>query len=377
MLIAFWVFVILILITYPGYIVFLWVTSRLVRKEVEKKSYLPSVSLIIAAYNEEKVIGERLENSLKLDYPPDLLEIIVASDCSTDDTDRIVKGYQNRGVILSRLDKRGGKTANQNAALKIARGEILVFSDASSFYQPDAIKMIVRSFNDPGVGCAGGKLVFVSEKGKPLVEEKKYYTSFDQALKTHESEIHSIIGVNGPLYAVRKELCRPLPEELTSDLAVPLDVIRQRYRVVYEPEAVSLEEIAPSSKSEFRRKVRTVSAGMNAVYAYRSLLNPIRYFWPAFFLFGHKILRWFFFIFLLGIFICSLFLASKSWFYAVILYFQVIFYLFATIGALVKNRSSMKSLTVPYYFCLYNLASLYGFVRFLFGEKKEVWEVER
>jgi cellulose synthase/poly-beta-1,6-N-acetylglucosamine synthase-like glycosyltransferase len=301
----------------------------------------------------------------------------VASDCSTDNTDNIVGEYRDRGVILNRMEKRGGKTANQNAALKVADGDIIFFTDAGTYYSADVIKKVVRNFNDARVGCVGGMMHFVKDKTEQLVAEKKYYTSFDQRLKIYESCIDSIVGVNGPLYAVRREYCRPLPENLTSDMTAPLDVIRQGARVVYEPEALSLEKIAPTSGSEFRRKVRTVRAGMSAVLAMRSLLNPFKYFWAALFLTGHKILRWFFFVFMLMLFVSNIFLLNSGDLYRIIFILQIAFYGLALIGVLLKKVKGLKVFTVPYYFCLYNLAAVAGFFKLLFAEKTEIWEVER
>jgi len=375
--ILFWISAVLIFLAYPGYVLFLCLMSRICSRPVNKKDYQPRVSLIIAAYNEEADIRERIENVLALDYPAGLIQIIVASDCSTDNTDNIVREYQNRGVILNRLEKRGGKTANQNATLAVADGEIIFFTDAGTYYAPDVIQKVVRNFNDPAVGCVGGTMHFVRDKTEQLVTEKKYYTSFDQKLKIYESRIYSIIGVNGPLYAVRRKYCRPLPENLTSDMISPLDVIRQDRRVIYEPEALSLEKIAPSSGSEFRRKVRTVRSGMSAVFAMRALLNPFKYFWPAIFLMGHKILRWLFFIFMAGLFIGNAFMADRAGFYQIVFIFQLIFYGLALIGVVTRKIKSLKPFTIPYYFCLYNLAAAAGFFKFLFGEKTEIWEVER
>lgn len=377
MVIAFWILIALILMVFPGYPLFLWLASRLVRRPVDKADIQPSVSFIIAAYNEELVIRQKLENALAIDYPAELFEIIVASDCSSDNTDSITEEFADQGVILNRLEERGGKTANQNSAINRSRGDILVFSDASALYEPDAIKKLVRNFNDPEIGCSAGRLVHFAERTRQLVNEKNQYTSFEQRLKTMESSIFSIIGVNGPIYAIRRELARPLPEDLTSDFITPLDVILQGFRTVYEPEAISYEEVPRTHATEFRRKIRTVRAGVTVMAAMVALLNPFKYFWPCVFLIGHKILRWLLVWNLAALFVVNCFLIGVSPWYQVSLALQAMFYLAAALGELLKGRGAPRILSLPYFFCIYLLASSYGMIQFLTTERSEVWEVER
>jgi len=367
----------MIAVTFVGYPLFLMVTSKLFRRPVKRLDFQPSVTLIIAAYNEEKIIREKLENCLKLDYPSDLLEIIVASDCSSDGTDDIVREYADRGIILNRLKYRGGKTANQNAAVRKSKGEMIVFSDASAIYEPDAISKLVRNFGDPEIGCVGGRLVHYNEKSKHLVKEKNKYTSFEQKLKIMESSIYSIIGVNGPIYAVRRELARELPTDLTSDFMAPLDVILQGYRAVYEPEAISYEEVPATHSSEFRRKIRTVKAGITVVTALHSILNPFKFFWPSLFLIGHKVLRWIISLFFIGLLFSNFILYGTSTFYTLAMWGQVIFYGLAAMGEIIKKNKSLNILALPYFFSIYILASLFGLIKYFASEKTEIWEVER
>ncbi|UCC80219.1 MAG: glycosyltransferase family 2 protein [Candidatus Zixiibacteriota bacterium] len=373
----FWIFLLLMFSVHPGYFIFLWFISRFVHKNVDKKDFLPSVSFIIAAYNEEKVMRQKLENSLNLDYPSDKIQIIVASDCSDDNTDNIVREFKDKGIVLSRLETRGGKTANQNNALTAATGEILVFSDAGTVYDPLAIKKLVRNFNDPGIGCVGGRLIHVADTFKSLVDEKNYYTSFEQKTKIFESSIYSIIGVNGPIYAVRRDLYRPLPEDLTSDFLTPLFIIRRGCRAVYEPEAMSFEEVPPTSGTEFRRKIRTVRAGVTVLYAMRSLLNPFRYFWPGIFLVGHKLSRWFFFLLMIGLLISNLFVIYDDTIYSIAFISQIMFYFLVIMAKLNKSFQKSKIFSIPYFFFIYNLACVFGIAQFLSGKKSEIWEVER
>lgn len=377
----FWFSLLFILYTYAGYFIFLQLTSiflTFARKNNRGTSEIePSVSLIIAAYNEDKVIEEKILNSLQLNYPKNKLEIIVASDCSTDETDRIVNKYKNRGVILARLLKRGGKTAAQNESLNYATGDILVFSDANSMYEKNAIRHLIKPFKDKKVGCVGGRLTYKGQDQVELIKEKGLYLNYDQYIKLLESKIRSCIGLDGAIYAIRRSCARPIPDTITTDFAVPLDVIKQNYKVDFENRAVAYELIASSSSAEFKRKVRTVKVGANVIYSMRELLNIKKFGMISIFLYSHKIFRWILFIFLAFLFISNVFLIDANKFYFGILCLQILFYLFSIIGLIVKKRNPNKLFTVPFYFCMYNICAAVGLFKFLTEEKTEIWEVER
>ncbi len=373
MIIIFWIFLVAIFYTYFGYPLFLELLSLLKKTPVKKKEISPKVSLIIAAYNEEETIEEKIKNSIALQYEKNKLEIIVASDCSDDKTDIIVSKYSNKGIKLVRLGERGGKTAVQNLAAERAKGEILVFSDATTIYAQDAIKKIVKPFADNSVGCVSGKLIFLksnhsTDKTKSFIEE------YDHYLKSKESQIETMFGVNGCFYAVRKKLYPSIDTNLTSDFAVPLKIIEGGFRVIYEEEAISFEKVSLNILNEFKRKKRTVRAGIGVFLRMKRLLNPFRrkfVFWGVI---SHKLMRWLTPIFLFLIFCSNLIIVKSSFFYKITFLLQVIFYLFAVVGYLLFYKKKVRLFTIPFYFCLVNFAAVIGMIELVRKEKSEIWQ---
>ena len=375
----FWVTVSLLFHVYFGYPLLLALLSLFRRRYMKTDmSYQPTVSLIIAAYNEEAVIGDKIENSLQLDYPRDKLEIIVFSDASTDRTDEIVKSYADQGVKLLRIEGRKGKTYCQNEAAKIARGEILVFSDANSMYEPDAIRKLVRHFTDERVGCVSGELRYRSDKGG--VEGERTYWKYEQIIKRLESRVSSVVGVNGSIYAVRQGLFEPLPSDVLEDFVRPLRLVQKGYRVIYEPNAVNWEPTAPNPSREFRRRVRIVTQSVYSLFkdkSLRALLNPFRYGIFSIQLWSHKVLRWLSGLFLLLIFALNIPLLGQGTVYTITMVGQGTFYLLAFWGFIseaVLNRRAPKLPHIAYYFCLSCYAMLKGVYNGLRGRTIVTWQ---
>ena len=258
---------------YPIMLAFL---SLFMKKASVFRSDEPTVSLIIAAHNEGKIIRDKIENSLELDYPREKLEIIVASDGSSDETNDIVKSFSVKGVKLHAYD-RLGKTGIQNEATLRSSGEIIVFSDANAMYRRDAVRKLVRNFGDDGIGCVSGQLIYRRRDEYVAAESESSYWSYEKYLKSKESALSSLIGVNGSIYAVRKRDYVYIDNKLISDLVEPLEIVRHGKRVVYEPEAVSEEEPSGSFDKEFKRKVRILTRSIQGVLHMRVLLNPFRY----------------------------------------------------------------------------------------------------
>lgn len=368
----FFFFIFIILYVYLGYPLVITLLAAINRKTVTKDdNYEPSVSLIIAAYNEEAIIGEKLKNCLLLNYPKDKLEIIVFSDASTDRTAEIVKSFEQDHIILIDLTDRKGKTAGQNLAATQATGEIIVFSDANALYRENAIRKIVRNFNDPTVGCVCGELVYYSEDKSLIGDAENVYWDYEKFIKRQEDRAASILGANGSIYAVRKQLYSPLPEDIISDFIEPFKIIAQGYRVVYEPEAISSEGSTKNFIEEYKRKKRIINRSFYSLLHFSSFLNPFRYPLLSFQLFSHKILRWMIPVYLPIIFIVNLFLL-KSLFFQVIFGLQIIFYVTALLGyVLEKNRWHNIFFYAPFYFCLVNIASLDAIIN-LFIKRKNV-----
>ena len=374
----FWTLSGLIGYVYAGYPLFLMVL-RLVtgRKKVSIGSSRPVVTLVISAFNEEAVIREKLRNSIALDYPPERLEIIVVSDASSDRTDVIVEAFGDARVRLLRMPHRGGKTAGLNEAVAQARGDIIAFSDANAIYEHQAIRRLVRNFDDPAVGAAIGRSGYAATAGEADRNESAYWDS-EVALKRLESELGSVVGGDGAIYAVRKDCYKPMSADALSDFVNPLQVVSQGYRCVYEPEALSVEEAAGSFDKEFRRKVRIVNRAWRATMSMKAMLNPLKYGLFSVQLISHKLLRWLVPLLLLALLAVNAALASSGRIYLVALVLQLAFYALALVGFLLaRHRRLPVALSVPYYFCLVNLASLVGIAEVYLGKSYTTWSTPR
>lgn len=374
---VFWASLLFLLYTYFGYPLVLCAIQRLSRRPQATADRLPRITVLIAAYNEEKDIGGKIENTLGLDYPEDRMEIVVVSDGSTDGTDDIVHRHPSPRVFLVRTPGRKGKTGAQNIAVGKSNGEVIVFSDATTIYAKDALQKIVQAFGDPDVGGAEGRLIYLkSDTG--YLGNKDLLKSYEAWIKSMESRISGGVGDNGAFYAIRRELCRPLRDDLTSDFAAPLDVSRQGKRFVFVPEALSYEKASPTTGDEYRRKVRTVRAGVNVFLHSLDLLNPVRHPWTAFVLFSRKFCRWFSSLLLLPLFLANIFLVSGPAFYGVILAMQAVFYLLALAGILGGDRlDKIRVLSIPTNFLLVNLAAVRGIAAGIAGSGSEIWTPQR
>lgn len=373
--IVFIAFVAMIAYVYVGYPILVFLMSRVWPNAVSKGEATPSVTVIITAYNEEKDIREKLENTLALEYPKDRFDVIVASDCSSDATDEIVKQFADRGVRLIRQAHRGGKTAAQNLAVEHATGEIVLFSDATSTYRPDVIRQVVKNFADKSVGCVAGKLVYVDPAKTDTGSGAKSYWGYETFLKESESRACSLIGVSGCLYAVRRENYIPMYPEACSDFLIATLVYKQGLRTVYEPNAICTEETNRRTDKEMKMRVRVISQTFTDLWRNREMMNPFRSGFYSVQLISHKVLRYSVPLFLFGILVTSSILAISSTFYLAVLAAQVAFYASAFAAwILEKVGVRVGPLSIPLYFVLTNIASVAGFLQFLRGERYAAWE---
>jgi cellulose synthase/poly-beta-1,6-N-acetylglucosamine synthase-like glycosyltransferase len=372
--IIFWLSASALFYTYAGYPLLLAVISAVRPRQVRRGDFESTVSVIITAYNEELVLAAKLENTLALDYPRELLEIIVASDCSTDGTDQIARGFAPRGVRLYRQAQRLGKTAAQNAAVEQASGEIILFSDATSLYQPNAVKALLPSFADPTVGCVAGRLIYVDPAQSRIGSGARSYWSYETFLKKHESRACSLIGASGCLYAVRRTAYVPLYHEACSDFIIATKMIEQGLRSIYEPNAICTEETNRHSDKEMKMRVRIIAQTFTDLWRHAAMLNPLRSGFYAIQLFSHKVMRYFVPFFLMAIFVASATLTG-SMFYRILFTAQLACYASAAL-AWVLDLVGIPSrlLAFPQYFVLANLASLLALYQFLRGERYAHWE---
>ncbi len=350
------------------------VLSLLVNRKVKKKAILPSVTIVIAAYNEEKNIRATLENKLRIDYPREKLEIIVVSDSSSDSTDAIVREFESSGVKLFRQEPRQGKTQALNSAVPKAKGEIIVFSDSNSIYSATALKELVANFSDPTVGYVTGKMVYIGEDGSISGDGCTAYMKYENMLRKLETAIGSVVGVDGGIDAVRKELFSPMRPDQLPDFVLPLKVVEKGYRVVYDPAALLNEHALNKTSDEYRMRVRVSLRALHALRDMRHLLAPARYGLFAWQLFSHKVLRYAVFILMACAYFSNLLLAPASTSYLALFVAQNLIYLSAFIGySLEKWNMSLRIFYIPFYFCLINLAAAHAFWKFLHNEKQTTW----
>ncbi len=371
----FWVSLFVLLYTYFGYPLLSSILSRTLNRGLYKSDATPSVTVLIAAYNEHKHIRQTIENKLSLDYPEELLEIIVVSDGSTDGTDEIVREYEDKKVRLIRQEPRAGKTSALNLAMGETNGEIIIFSDSNSIYSPDAIRRLVSNFSDYTVGYVTGKMIYTDDAGTPVGDGCSAYMKYENKLREIETNIGSVVGVDGGVDAVRKRLYVEMRADQLPDFILPLKVVEQGYRVVYEPDAMLNESSLTKSGEEYRMRVRVSLRAMNALRDMRHLLNPLKYGLFSWQLMSHKILRYAVFIFLLLIYAANILLLEESTFYKITFLLQNLFYIAAGVGFIFeKIKIHTTVFYIPFYFTLLNLASAHAFIRFLKSEKQVTWE---
>ena len=369
--------VLLILYTYGGYSIVILTLSLFFHRPVKKKPIELKVTYLITAYNEEQDIADKLDNTLSLNYPQDKLEIIVASDGSTDKTDNIVKQYGSRGVKLNRVEGRVGKTETQNQTVALATGDIIIFSDATTDYHQDAIRNIVRNYADPQVGAVSGRYEYENPSGAAVGIGTVIFWKYENLIKRLQTRIKTITGCCGCIYSVRRELYEPLPADIISDLVEPLKILEKGYRIAFEPEAVAYEVTTETSKEEFSMRVRVITRGMRGIWYMRTLLNPFKYGFVSFQLFSHKIMRWMVPLFLVLLLVANAFLLENV-LYSVFFFLQLLFYASALLGYFFeRNGKKSKMLALPLYYCVVNAASVRAFFRALAGRKSVTWETVR
>lgn len=376
--VVFWLAAAAIGYTYVGYSLTIYLLSLFVLRPLRRAPMEPHVTYLITAYNEEKNIRGKLEQVLSLDYPRDKLEIIVASDGSTDRTDDIVREFAARRVRLVRVEGRVGKTETQNRAIREATGEIVIFSDATTSYEKSAIRNIVRNYADPEVGAVSGRYEYRNPTGAPIGFGSILFWKYENFIKTLQTRIHTITGCCGCIYSVRRKLYEPLPGDIISDLVEPLKVLEKGFRIVFEPEAIAYEETTEEATEEFNMRVRVVTRGMRGLWYARALFNPMRFAFVSLQLMSHKVLRWLVPLFLAALLVSNSLLLDASRFYATTFALQVAFYVVALVGYLAERRHvAFRLATVPLYFVTVNAAAVVAMYRILKGYKAVTWETVR
>lgn len=368
----FWFSVFSVFYAYVGYPVLLKAFSFFRSDQVRKGLFTPKVSFIIAAYNEEKRIEEKLKNTLDQVYPKDKLETIVASDCSSDKTDELVRSYSSQGILLVRAPERKGKENAQKCAVEKASGEILIFSDVATILEPNGIKSIVENFFDPTVGCVSSVDRFIDANG--TVSGEGAYVKYEMFLRGLESRINSVVGLSGSFFAARRQVCQNWAADLQSDFNTLFNSIKMGLRGVSDPESVGYYKNIVDERREFERKVRTVLRGISVFMNSLSLLNPVKYGLFSWQLFSHKLCRWLVPFGMILAFLSNILLIPGSFLYFLIFLLQVAFYAVALGGLWVDSSSRKYFFKIPSFLVLVNLSILKAWLRYIKGERLMVWE---
>lgn len=334
-----------------------------------------SVSLIITAHNEEQRIEDKLRNTFELDYPGDLLEIIVASDCSTDRTDEIVASHAGQGVTLVRADQHLGKEYAQWCAIQASKGDIIVFSDVATLIPANALQKLVVLFDDPRVGAVSSEDRFISDDGKLAGEGA--YVRYEMWLRALESRLAGLVGLSGSFFAARREVCQQWDTQSPSDFNTALNCARAGFIAISSPEVCGHYKDVKDEKKEYARKIRTVIRGMTALGRHAEVLNPFKYGLFAFQVWSHKVMRWAVPWFMLLLLIVTVFMLGKSWFVNLLLIGQVGFYALALLGMKSEVWRENALVRLIYYFVQVNLALAHAAISYFSGKRMTTWTPSR
>jgi cellulose synthase/poly-beta-1,6-N-acetylglucosamine synthase-like glycosyltransferase len=379
MTLLFWGCAAYIAYVYLGFPLLVLARARLWPRPYRRAEIEPTVSLVVAAFNEAGVIEDKVRNALDLDYPADRLEMVIASDGSDDGTNEIVRRYANGRVRLLELG-RVGKAAALNAAVEAAGGDVVLFSDANSILDRGAVRALVRPLADAEVGGVAGNQVYLSpESGDASVVGEQQYWDFDRMLKQAQSTAGSVTGATGAIYAIRRPLFRPVRADVNDDLLTSLRVIAQGYRLVFAPDAIAYEPVVETAAQTFSRRVRVMARGLRCVVVMRALLDPRHYGFFSVQLLSHKLLMRTAVIPLALLAAWTALLWNHGWFYRAALIAQVAFYVLGGLGILFADRkvARWKAFAFPGYFCLVNAAAAKAIWQVLRGETHERWEPDR
>lgn len=383
----FWTGLFIIFYTYAGYGLTLYLIVKAKRlvgrsgKTQAKKEFEPEVSFVVPCYNELECIEQKVENTLNLDYPKDKLKVIFITDGSTDGTPEKLREFAEKGVQVLHEDKRGGKSAAENRAMKYVKSPIVIFSDANTILASKAVREIVKHYADPQVGAVSGeKRILQNEKDTATAAGEGFYWKYESALKKLDSELQTIVGAAGELFSFRSELFTDLEEDtILDDFMLSMRIASRGYRVIYEPNAFAVETASATVSDELKRKIRICAGGWQSMRRLTPALNPFKDTTLAFQYIGHRVLRWsvtpFFLLMLIPL---NLMLFTSGGLYQLIMYGQLAFYSLAFVGWFLENRQiRLKPLFVPYYFFIMNYAVFPGFLRYIRGRQAAAWERSR
>ncbi|MFH1061590.1 MAG: glycosyltransferase family 2 protein [Candidatus Omnitrophota bacterium] len=379
MLFIFWISLITLFHVYIGYMIICIIIGKIFKQPIDKQEIFPTVTILIPAYNEQQVIKQKIENTLALEYPKDKLEIVIASE-SNDQTNQLVSDFKAQGIILYAFEQRRGKSRMLYDVFAKTKGEIIIFSDANAMYKPDVIKKLARNFNDPKIGGVLGNLIITNPKDSSISQGESVFKKYEAVLRQANTAAHSIIGADGTMLAMRRDLYKPIDPDRGDDFELALRIRIQGYGMVFEPEAISYEKASIDFRDEIKRKRRIVSwFWKSALILLGEMLHPFRGF-LIFQVISNKILRWLSPYFLILLFISSLRLAAMNNFYALFFQLQVFFYSLAVFSGIFLSSSDnkfLKLLKMPFFFIVFNYAFLIGTIEGLFLKQNPFWKKVR
>ena len=383
--ITFWLSLIIVFYTYLGYGIVLYLLvkikelfSKQKTKALPAKENLPEVTLFITAFNEEAVVKDKMDNCLALDYPNDKLKIVWVTDGSNDNTNELLKAYPKVTVLFQ--PERQGKTAALNRGMRFISSPIVIFTDANTMINREAIMEIANEFSDSKVGCvAGEKRIAAKEKDGAAGGGEGIYWKYESTLKALDSRLYSAVGAAGELFAIRKELFEEMERDtLLDDFILSLRIAQKGYKIAYCDKAYAIESASASMNEEEKRKVRIAAGGLQSIWRLRSLLNIFRYGTLSFQYISHRVLRWsltpvlLFLMLPLNIILVS---EMSTDIYVIILFLQVLFYVLGLWGYYLSTRQiKNKILFIPYYFLFMNVNVFKGFIYLKNKNINGIWE---
>lgn len=371
--VSFWLALLFLVYTFVGYPTVIWMFSRLRPSAVAHGDFTPPVSIVIVAYNEEQGIGRKIESCLAQVYPVRNIEIIVASDGSSDQTASKVRQYENRGVRLLAFAERRGKAACLNDAVQSCRTSHIIFSDARQRLDTNAVAALMRNFADSSVGAVSGELVFENTMNGEFSRGVDAYWRYEKFLRQTESRVDSVVGATGALYAIRRVCFRTIPAgTILDDVLIPMNIVLQGMRVVFEPTAKVFDVPSPDAASEERRKRRTLAGNYQVIALQPALLNPFKNrLWLQYV--SHKVARLLAPFAMLMVFTMNVLLAGSSRLYAVLLAVQLLLYGVAFLGILRPAYLKYAVIRIPATFCTFNWYAVLGLVEFVRNRNIHLW----
>ncbi|MBL4677090.1 MAG: glycosyltransferase family 2 protein [Mucilaginibacter sp.] len=385
MIAALWISLFIVAYTFVGYGFLLYFIIKIKRAVKDKpqlptvaENELPTCTLVVAAYNEAHFIAEKIKNSLALQYPAGKLKFVFVTDGSSDQTPEVIAQFPQ--IQLLHRPERAGKIAAVHRAMEYVDTEVVVFTDANTFLNPEAIVRICRHYSDPTVGCvAGEKRVHMDTNADASAAGEGFYWKYESTLKKWDSELYSVVGAAGELFSVRRNLYQDVPPDtVLDDFMISMLIAEQGYRIIYEPDAYAVENASENVSEELKRKIRIAAGGIQSILRLKSLLFSFKYPVLSFQYVSHRVLRWTvtpFFLILAFVLNLLLVINDTNWFYIFMFAAQILFYCLALLGFVMESRQvRIKALFIPYYFCVMNYAVMAGIIRYFTKKQSSVWE---